>query len=72
MNSGFNYSDYPVIVGIDFGKYITKKKNGISKTKINKNSFLFHIIIKKKGTTYSGASYSFVNNDSEVIDIVKW
>jgi hypothetical protein len=20
MNSGFNYSDYPVIVGIDFGK----------------------------------------------------
>ncbi|KAL1924594.1 uncharacterized protein VTP21DRAFT_4248 [Calcarisporiella thermophila] len=40
-NSNFNFAEYPIVIGIDFG------------------------------TTYSGCSYAFVQNE-EVVDITKW
>lgn len=57
--SGFNYDDYPVIVGIDFGRCVVVDADIKS---IDKSIL---------GTTFSGCCYAFAQNE-EVIDIVKW
>jgi hypothetical protein len=58
----FIINDYPVIIGIDFGKNMFC----ISQVEKKAITFLFTL-----GTTFSGCSYAFAQND-EVVDIVRW
>lgn len=68
QTKSFMINDYPVIIGIDFGMEREKFLRAYIVTKETQASLFFFFTL---GTTFSGASYAFAQND-EVVDIVRW
>lgn len=62
MTLPFPIEEYPIVIGIDFGK-----EEKLLKNVLDLNIFFYFF----SGTTYSGVSYAF-GNDSEIVDITKW
>lgn len=65
MVAPFPDKDFPIVIGIDFGKPSVHAAGPKSK----RADFL--ITAPYSGTTFSGASYAFMN-DNEITDISKW
>lgn len=61
MVTPFPDRDYPIVIGIDFGKFFF-----FLRFELNKRADFFF-----SGTTYSGSSYGYMN-DKEITDINKW
>lgn len=67
----FLINDYPVIIGIDFGNVSLYMCVCVCVCTGNEPKAVLTKSYIKKGTTFSGCSYAFIQND-EVVDVVRW